>query len=104
MYFEEDPNIIPSSSFRPQGKSLSTDWNKHSTPERLRKRAEKPEENRIVQMNVGSVRAIPLTVNHAPDYVERNRAHTDVLGLIGISKSELNKIRSQLATLSDWII
>ncbi len=104
MYFNEDPKIIPSASFRPQGKSLSTDWHKYSTPEKLRQRAEQPEENRIVQMKVENVRAVPLTVNHAPDYAEINRAHTDVLGLIGISKSELNKIRSQLATLSDWAI
>ena len=104
MYFNENPKIIPSSGFRPQGKSMSTDWNKYSTPEKLRQRAEKPEENRIVQMKAGSVRAIPLTVNHAPDHVRVNRAHTDVLGLLGIPKSELNKIRSQLATLSDWVI
>ena len=104
MYFKEDPNIIPSASFRPQGKSMSTDWNKYSTPERLRQRAEMPEDNRVVEMNVGNVRAISLTVNHAPDHVKMNRAHTDVFGLIGISKSELNKIRSQLATLSDWAI
>jgi len=104
MYYEDVPNVIPGSGFRPQGKSLSTDWNKYSTPERSRQRATIPEDNRIVEMNVGDVRVIPLTVNHTPDHVEVNRAHTDVLGLIDISKSELNKIRSQLATLSSWVI
>ncbi len=104
MFFKEEPNIIPSASFRVQGNSMSTDWNKYSTPERLRERAEKPEENRIVQMNVGNVRVIPLAVNHAPDYVELNRAHIDVLGLVGIPKSKLSKMRTQLATLSTWVI
>ena len=104
MFFNEDPNIIPSASFRRQGKSMSTDCDKYSSPERLRQRAEKPEENRILQMNVGSVRAIHLTVNHAPDHIEMNRAHTDILGLKNISKSVLNKIRSQLAIISDWVI
>ena len=104
MFFKEDPDIIPSASFRPQGKSMSTDWNKYSTPERLRQRANNPEDNRIVEMNVGNVRTIPLTVNHAPDYVEMNRAHTEVFGLVGLPRSKLSKIRTQLATLSSWVI
>ncbi|KKL13759.1 hypothetical protein LCGC14_2522540 [marine sediment metagenome] len=104
MYFEDNPNIIPGSGFRPQGESLSVDWNKHSTPEQSRQRATIPDDNRIVETNVGDVRAIPLIVIHNPDHARMNRAHTDILGLIGVSKSELNKLRSQLATLSDWAI
>ena len=103
-FFEDDTTVIPSSSFRPQGKTLSTDWNKYSTPERLQKRATNPEDNRVVELNVGGVRVIPLTVNHAPDYVEMNRAHTNVLGLISLPRSKLSKIRTQLATLSSWVI
>ena len=103
-FFEEDTIIIPSASFRPQGNSMSTDWNKYSTPEKLNQRAKKPEDNRIVEMNVGDVRVIPLIINHAPDYVEMNRAHTDVFGLIGLPKSKLSKIRTQLASLSSWVI
>ena len=55
-------------------------------------------------MNVGNVRVIPLTINHTPNYVEINRAHTGVFGLIGLPRSKLSKIRTQLATLSRWII
>lgn len=103
-YFEEDATIIPSASFRPQGNSMSTDWNKYSTPEKLNQRAKSPKDNRVVEMNVGDVRIIPLTINHAPDYVEMNRAHADVFGLIGLPKSKLSKIRTQLASLSSWVI
>ncbi|KKN41899.1 hypothetical protein LCGC14_0718640 [marine sediment metagenome] len=104
MYIEEVTHLIPSSGFRTRGDSMSTDWNKYSVPEKLRLRAKIPEDNRIVEMNVGNVRTIPLTVKHAPDHIVMNRAHTDVLGLIGLPKSELNKIRTQLATLSEWVI
>ena len=104
VFFEEDTTIIPSASFRPQGKSLSADWNKYSTPKKLLQRAINPEDNRIVEMNVGDVRVIPLTINHTPDYVGMNRAHTDVLGLVELPKSQLSKIRTQLATLSSWVI
>ena len=104
VFFEEDSTVIPSASFRPQGKSLSTDWNKYSTPKKLHQRAINPEDNRIVEINVGDVRVIPLTVNHTPDYMKMNRAHTDVLGLIELPKSQLSKIRTQLATLSSWVI
>ena len=104
MFIEKDTNIIPSAGFRSQGNSMSTDWNKYSTPEKLRRRANNPEVNRITEMNVGDVRTIPLTVNHAPDHVEMNRAHTDVIGLVGILRSKLSKIRTQLATVSNWVI
>lgn len=103
-FFEDDTTVIPSSSFRPQGKSISTDWNKYSTPEKSQKRAIIPKDNRVVEMNVGNVRVIPLTVNHTPDYMEMNRAHTGVFGLIGLPKSKMSKIRTQLATLSSWVI
>jgi len=104
MFFENVPNIIPSAGFRPQGNSMSTDWSKYSTPEESLQRANSPEDNRIVEMNVGDVRTIPLTVNHAPDYMKMNRAHTSVFGLVELPKSRLSKIRTQLATFSRWVI
>ena len=60
-YLEDNPNIIPGSGFRPQGESLSVDWNKYSTPEQSRQSATFPDDNRIVEMNVEDVRAIPLS-------------------------------------------
>ena len=104
MYFKDNPNDIPGSGFRPQGESLSTDWDKYSTPEESHQRAAIPDDNRIVEMNVGDVRVIPLTVEHNPDQFRMNRAHTDVLGLIGLSKSEINEIRSKLADFCELII
>ncbi len=102
QYFEENLEIIPASGFRPIGNSLSTDWSKYSTSEESRLKAKKPEENRIIQMNVGDVREVPLKVQHNPSVKFNNRAHTDVFGLVGIPKSELNEKRMKLSSFSIW--
>jgi len=58
---------------------MSTDWSKYSTPEATLGRARKPEDNGVVEMLVGSVRAIStLVVEHTP--LPENRAHTEVFG------------------------
>lgn len=102
QYFEENLNIIPASGFRPIRNFLSTDWNKYSKPEESRLRAKKPDENRIVQMNVGDVRDVPLKVQHNPSVKFNNQAHTDVIGMVGIPKSGLNEIRMKLSSFSIW--
>jgi hypothetical protein len=59
-------------------KSMSTDWEKYSTPEESRRRAKTPEDNGIVHFISGKLRSLNLSVKHAPQ--NDNRAHTDVKG------------------------
>ncbi|KKN26014.1 hypothetical protein LCGC14_0879020 [marine sediment metagenome] len=103
QYFKEDLELIPASGFRPKGNSLSTDWNKYSTPKESRLRTKKPEENRIVQMNTRDVRDQSLRVQHNPSVKYNNRAHTEIFGLVGIPKSELNEVRMKLSSISIWV-
>ena len=65
--------------------AMSTDWNRYSTPEALRARARKPEENAVGRFQVAIVRQMPeQTVHHSPiqnhPTLPDNRAHTDVAG------------------------
>ena len=103
-YYEKNPDIIPNSSFRPIGDSMSADWSKYSTPAKAKNRARVPSDNRIVKINVENVRGIPLTVTHAPDFERKNRSHTKIFGLEDPSKAVLNEIRSKLAIISEWAI
>ena len=65
--------------FRDHGDGMSVDWERYSSPEETRLRAREPEDNAVVQMVTGEVRAIPpLTVEHRP--IRENRAHSEVLG------------------------
>ncbi len=65
--------------FKNHGDGMSTDWSRYSTPEQTRDRRRKPQENLVVQMEVGNVRSIPgQSVEHTP--LPENRAHTDVCG------------------------
>lgn len=70
---------------------MSTDWQRHSTAEECRQRAndmgKDPNKYEVIQLNVGRVRDIPgQIVEHTPIYEPHatpplfNRAHTDVFG------------------------
>ena len=70
-----------------KGGSMSTDWSRYATPEQTRNRAMRsgPENNAVLALGVGAVRAIPnQIVRHVPvcgdQEVPDNRAHTDVFG------------------------
>jgi len=104
QYYEDNPEIILGSGFKPQGKAMSTDWKKYSTPEQSLLRASSPNENRIISMKVGKIRASPLIIEHSPSKKYCNRAHTDVLGLKSISRSKKNRIREYLASNSIWVL
>ncbi len=98
MQFSDE---IPQGAFRDQGGGMSTDWEKYSTAEETRKRAQKspPEDNGVLRLNVGGVRAInPLSVEHKPE--PDNRAHTEVLG----DKKKDPEVRLRLQRLAEWVI
>lgn len=80
--FIEAGQIQPS-CFRQQAsadgsaRSMSTDWEKYSSPAACRQRARNPVENSIVSFIKGEITQINgVSVAHAP--VANNRAHTDV--------------------------
>ena len=61
---------------------MSTDWSKYSSPNETRNRANEPQNNGIVALIAGGVRAIPgLSVKHSPDVQRSNQAHTDIFGI-----------------------
>jgi hypothetical protein len=92
--------------FRENKGSISTDWEKYSTPVQTRSRQGRPEKFAVLRMNAGRVREIDdLTVSHSP--VQNmpgqpdNQAHTDIFGLESPTseKPDLGrkeKIRTQL--------
>jgi hypothetical protein len=78
-YLSEDgtPEVA---AFRDRGRSMSTDWDKYSTPqETLNRTTKDPRHNAVIEMNVEDVRSIPnQSVQHCPR--PENRAHTGVIG------------------------
>jgi hypothetical protein len=89
-------NPIPG-AFQDHGGGMSTNWAKYSTPEETLRRAPKPEENGVLKMQVGTVRAIPnQTVEHTPEIT--NRAHTDVFGM----KDE--EVRLKFTRICKWVV
>lgn len=58
---------------------MSTAWSKYSTAEQLHRRAKKPQDNAIIVMRVGEVRAIPnQVVRHKP--LPDHQAHSEIEG------------------------
>ncbi len=96
--------------FREKGGSISTDWDRYSTPEESRRRARVPEENGIIALGAGRVRAIDeLSIRHSPDRTTPNRAHTDILGLPpddAATRIARNRVRTRLLRACDdrWLI
>jgi len=79
-WFKPDGTVQPG-AFRNHDGGMSTDWSKYSTPEETRERRRTPRDNAVLRMNVGRVRAVPgQAVEHTPNWEERNRAHSDVVG------------------------
>src|SRR5215208_3921735 len=94
LYYRVHKALVPDGRLRPaifrqQGESLSTDWERYSTPEASRLRARDPSKNGIITMIAGFVRSLDMAVEHSPDEENGNRAHTDVLRLEGPRSTEL---------------
>jgi hypothetical protein len=67
-------------AFRDHAGSMSTDWNKYSSPQdTLNRTTREPRHNAVIEMHVEDVRLIPnQSVEHCP--LPENRAHTGVIG------------------------
>ncbi len=79
-FFNKKGKLSPG-VFQDRGNGMSVDWKKYSTPEETQMRAPKnPKLNKIGELNVGEIRKIELKVEHTPDELTRNRAHSDVFG------------------------
>ena len=100
MYFREGE--LQPGVFRAQGDGMSVDWDKYSTAEETKKRAGKnPHDNAVVRMCAGRIREIAgLRVEHQPDRVGQNRAHSNVLGLPAHSTPDLVEVRLKLRRIS----
>ncbi len=93
---------VPAEVFRAQGASMSTEWDKYSTPMKALNNARKPSENTIASFNVGEVRLIPpLKVVHDPS--RSNQAHTSVFGIEGDRITKM-VIQRKLSKIAVWEI
>ncbi len=81
-------------------KSMSTDWEKYSTPERLKEKARKPELNAVISFIKQNLIDINLRVKHRPTIYQ---AHTDVNGISKPIQRD-PKIRLILCDLFNWEI
>jgi hypothetical protein len=89
-------------TFRDQGSGMSTDWGKYSTPEQTKARATNPDWcGGVINLMAGQVRLISgLTVEHEPDRLTNNRAHTEVFG----DKKSDPQVRVMLRRISKWAL
>src|SRR5437016_2790089 len=68
--------------FREHKGSMSTDWERYSTPQEALARSGKPKDNGIIALVTAGVRSVnPLQVVHEPRPALNNRAHTNIYGL-----------------------
>ena len=81
-------------------KSMSTDWNRYSSPRECVERARIPADNGAISFIVGDLRNITLNVNHAP--LKDNRSHTDVNGLPNDLRDV--ELRLKMLDLFQWEI
>jgi hypothetical protein len=92
---------IPPTVFREHQDGMSTDWSKYSTPYDTQTRSTNPNQNGVIEMNVGKVRQLQLQVLHHP--LPINRAHTNVKG-IPMDKKLKAKVRLLLARIAQYVI
>lgn len=72
---ELQPNV-----FRNHGGGMSTNWQKYcKTPQESQSMGRRPQDNGVIELTTGPVRALELVVEHAP--TRTDRSHTDVRGV-----------------------
>ena len=100
---KEDIDFIPPATFRVSGEGISVEWEKYATATESLKRAYESNKNGIIQIKTGDVRNIePLNVIHSP--LKENRAHSNIIGLENLSKSQKIKVRFKLSQYASWVI
>jgi hypothetical protein len=82
-------------AFTENGKGMSSDWSKYSTPEESLRRSPEPARFGIVSLEVTLVRGLGLLIEHTPRF-PHNQAHTDVSG-----HGDDEEIRLELARLAE---
>ena len=92
------PNgILQPGAFNDIGGGMSSHWQKYCpTAADARNRSKSPHDNGVVSLQAGTVRTIPLEVNHAP--ARKDRSHTTVLG------EKTAAVRAKLLKISAWEI
>lgn len=80
---------------------MSTYWNAYAEPAQVLNAARKPQDNVVVEMNVGKVRKIPLQkVVYTPnDQPVIGNAHTDVYGPKDTKDTELRKMFLNISSI-----
>jgi len=98
-----DGELVPG-VFREQKGSISTDWERYSTPQQSLARAAKPAENGIIALLTEGVRSVPpLNVVHEPRPALNNRAHTNIYGLSQPPPEAKNERRLKLLEMfHEW--
>jgi len=106
LYCRVHINNIDVDDSRPRGiafknpknsNSLSSDWEKYSTPEETRNRAadvkKDPNNYSVISLNkeLIELRVISQKVIHTPDYKSNNRSHSDIEG----EKSDKERLKFQ---------
>jgi hypothetical protein len=86
------------SVFRNHGDGMSTHWSKYCTAETALTFAKRSADNGVVSLRVGSVRAVPLSVEHTPSEVTSDRSHADVRG------AKTAEARLRLLDIATWQI
>lgn len=54
MFFRK--RVLQPGVFWPHGGSMSVDWDKYSSPDDTRQRAQKPQDNAVISLPVGGIR------------------------------------------------
>lgn len=85
-WLRKDLKVAPGLFSENKG-SISSDWEKYSSPTDTRARQGRPEQYAVIRMVAGRVREIKeLTIKHSPVHnvpgQVDNRAHTDIFGLL----------------------
>jgi hypothetical protein len=89
------------SVFTAHDRGMSVDWCKYANPEQTKARARKPQDNAVIEMNVGHIRSIPtLDVLHTPQ--PDNQSHCDVP--LPDIEEDLTEARFKLRSIAKIII
>ena len=90
------------STFTSHGGGMSVDWDRYSSAEQTRQRAKIPNDNAVISLGVGDIRAIndSLDVTHTP--ISGNQAHSEVN--LPDDNADLTEVRLKLKRIASVVI